>query len=69
LKVIRAERITDLYADRAAGRRALGKDILLFLIYLYLEGWYIQSASVSMACIDWCLVKKEVNEQKVDEQS
>jgi len=30
LKVIRAERITDLYADRAAGRRALGKDILLF---------------------------------------
>jgi hypothetical protein len=36
LKVIRAERMTDLYADRAAGRRALGKDILLFLIYLYL---------------------------------
>jgi hypothetical protein len=28
LKVIRAERITDLYADRAAGRRAFGKDIV-----------------------------------------
>ena len=39
LKVIRAERITDLYADRAAGRRAVGKDILpLLSVYVWVDG-------------------------------